>query len=73
LNAFALAFNLGWLGHWSLETHEPERLKKQHHVDELVQISASAAMTAAEPVPEKKLKSSLVWKSGIFLRPRHRR
>jgi hypothetical protein len=53
LNAFALAFNLGWLGHWSLETHEPERLKKQHHVDELVQISASAAMTAAEPVPEK--------------------
>lgn len=54
LNAFVLAFNLGWLGHWSLDTHEPERLKKQHHVDELVQISASAATAASEPVPEKK-------------------
>lgn len=55
MNAFVLAFNLGWLGSWSLDTREPERLKKQNNVDELVQISASAAMTAAEPpVPEKK-------------------
>jgi len=53
LNAFVAAFNFGWLGHWPLESHEPERLKMQHHTDQLNQISASAAQAMAEPVPEK--------------------
>lgn len=54
LNAFMLAFNFGYLGHWSLDTHEPERLKSQHHADQLTVLSASAALTPPEPVVEKK-------------------
>lgn len=54
MNAFLLAFNLGYLGHWSLDTHEPERLKKQHHADQLKLISADQAVTPTEPVVEKK-------------------
>lgn len=46
-NAGLAAFQMGWLGHWTLDTHEPERLKQQHHVNLLKQVSASAASTPA--------------------------
>lgn len=54
LNAFLLAFNLGYLGHWSLDTHEPERLKKQHHADQLKLLTAAEAVSPSEPASEKK-------------------
>ncbi|MBI3283233.1 MAG: SPOR domain-containing protein [Burkholderiales bacterium] len=54
LNALLLAFNFGYLGHWSLDAHEPERLKMQHHADQLNLISASAAIAPAEPEPASK-------------------
>ncbi len=54
LNAFLLAFNLGYLGHWSLDTHEPERLKMQHHADQLKPLSATEALTPSETAPDKK-------------------
>ena len=46
-NAGLAAFQMGWLGHWTLDTREPERLKQQHHVNLLKQVSASAASTPA--------------------------
>ncbi len=54
LNGFLLAFNLGYLGHWSLDTHEPERMKKQHNADQLKLISADEAVMPSEPASEKK-------------------
>ncbi|MFZ6735483.1 SPOR domain-containing protein [Undibacterium sp. Ji42W] len=54
LNAFLLAFNLGYLGHWSLDNHEPERLKKQHHADQLKLLTAAEAVSPSEPAAEKK-------------------
>lgn len=51
MNSLLLAFNFGWLGNWTLESHEPERLKMQHHVEQLLQISASAALAPVEPEP----------------------
>ncbi|MBR7780763.1 SPOR domain-containing protein [Undibacterium luofuense] len=46
-NAGLAAFQMGWLGHWTLDTREPERLKQQHHVNLLKQVSASAASAPA--------------------------
>ncbi len=42
INGGLLAYNLGWLGKFSLDTHEPERLKKQHHTEQISLLSASA-------------------------------
>ncbi|MFZ6654386.1 SPOR domain-containing protein [Undibacterium sp. TJN19] len=67
LNAFLLAFNLGYLGHWSLDTHEPERLKMQHHADQLKPLSASEAMTPAEAGNEKKPEIIACLEVGNFL------
>ncbi|MFZ6874954.1 SPOR domain-containing protein [Undibacterium sp. Di27W] len=66
LNAFLLAFNLGYLGHWSLDTHEPERLKKQHHADQLKLMSATDAVTPSEPVAEKKAELIACLEVGNF-------
>jgi hypothetical protein len=46
-NAGLAAFQMGWLGHWTLDTREPERLKQQHHVNLLKQVAASAATSPA--------------------------
>ncbi|MBC3883870.1 SPOR domain-containing protein [Undibacterium griseum] len=67
LNALLLALNVGWLGNWSLESHEPERLKMQHHADQLLQISASAAQSRVEPVPEVKAEITACLEIGNFL------
>ncbi|MFZ6759426.1 SPOR domain-containing protein [Undibacterium sp. Ji50W] len=53
LNAFLLAFNLGYLGHWSLDTHEPERLKAQYHADQLKPLSATEALTPSDATTDK--------------------
>lgn len=66
LNAFLLAFNLGYLGHWSLDTHEPERLKKQHHADQLKLLSATEATSPSEPVSEKKAEVIACLEVGNF-------
>ena len=67
VNALALAFNLGWLGNWPMETHEPERLKQQHHTSQLVQIPASVALAPAAPPPEKKDEITACLEIGNFL------
>ncbi|MCH8617787.1 SPOR domain-containing protein [Undibacterium sp. TS12] len=67
LNGFLLAFNLGYLGHWSLDTHEPERLKKQHHADQLKLITASEAATPTEPGHDKKPEVIACLEVGNFL------
>ena len=54
INTMMLALNMGWLGQWSLDTHEPERLKMQHHADQLHLVTASAASALAEPVVAEK-------------------
>ncbi|MFZ6747032.1 SPOR domain-containing protein [Undibacterium sp. JH2W] len=66
LNAFLLAFNLGYLGHWSLDTHEPERLKKQHHADQLKLMTATEALTPSEPTAEKKAELIACLEVGNF-------
>lgn len=67
LNALLLAYNLGYLGDWSLEAHEPGRLKKQHHAEQLRQIPASAALAAPEPAPEPKPELIACLELGSFL------
>jgi hypothetical protein len=67
LNAFLLAFNLGYLGHWSLDTHEPERLKMQHHADQLKPLSSAEALTPAEAGTEKKSEVIACLEVGNFL------
>lgn len=54
LNGGLLAYNLGWLGKFSLDTHEPERLKKQHHTEQISLLSAGAVqeLLANEAAPE---------------------
>lgn len=52
-NAVLLAFNLGFLGNWSAETHEPARLKLQQKADHLQLLSANAAKALSETPPEK--------------------
>ncbi|MEB0137430.1 MULTISPECIES: SPOR domain-containing protein [unclassified Undibacterium] len=66
LNAFLLAFNLGYLGHWSWETHEPSRLKMQHHVEQLLPLTAAAALASA-PAPVKKAELIACLELGNFL------
>ena len=66
LNAFLLAFNLGYLGHWSWETHEPGRLKMQHHVEQLLPLTATAAL-ATVPPPVKKAELITCLELGNFL------
>ncbi|MES2036852.1 MAG: SPOR domain-containing protein [Pseudomonadota bacterium] len=66
LNAFLLAFNLGYLGHWSLDTHEPERLKKQHHADQLKLLTATEATSPAESAAEKKAEVIACLEVGNF-------
>ncbi len=55
LNGGLLAYNLGWLGKFSLDTHEPERLKKQHHTEQISLLSATAVqeLLAAEQAQEQ--------------------
>ena len=67
INALIAAFNVGWLGKWSLETHEPERLKMQHHADQLVLVSASQAQAMADPAPEKTAEVTACVEIGNFL------
>lgn len=66
LNGLLLALNFGWLGNWTLETHEPERLKLQHHVEQLQQISASAAIAPVEPEPVSKPETIACLEVGNF-------
>lgn len=54
LNAALLAFNLGYLGTWEMDTHEPQRMTKQLQSDQLQLISASLAMAPSEVPAEKK-------------------
>jgi len=67
VNAFVLAFNFGWLGNWPLETHEPERLKQQHHVSQLLQVPASVALAPVVSPPEKKDEITACLEIGNFL------
>ena len=67
MNGFLLAFNLGYLGQWSLDTHEPERLKKQHHVEQLKLLTANEAILPSEPVGEKKPEIIACLEVGNFL------
>jgi len=70
VNALILAFNFGWLGNWPLETHEPERLKQQHHVNQLVQVPASVALApaaSAATATEKKNDITACIEIGNFL------
>jgi hypothetical protein len=47
-NALLLALNLGYLGSWSFDTHEPQRLKKQQNADQIHLLSASAVQALTE-------------------------
>jgi hypothetical protein len=47
-NALLLALNLGYLGDWSMDTHEPQRLKKQQNAEQMHLLSASAVQALTE-------------------------
>ena len=67
VNAVVLAFNFGLLGNWPLETREPEKLKQQHHVNQLRQVPASVALAPVAPPPEKKDEITACLEIGNFL------
>lgn len=54
LNAIFLALNFGYLGNWSSDVHEPQRLKMQQHAGQLQMLSPAAALAASEAPVEKK-------------------
>lgn len=53
-NALLLAFNAGYLGNWSFDTHEPQRMKMEQDADRLQLLSAKAAIVLNEAPAEKK-------------------
>ncbi|MDO8177498.1 MAG: SPOR domain-containing protein, partial [Undibacterium sp.] len=53
INALLLAFNFGYLGNWSFNTHEPQRMKMEQGADRLQLLSAKAAIVLNEPPAEK--------------------
>ncbi|CAN5716992.1 hypothetical protein BH11PSE12_BH11PSE12_26290 [soil metagenome] len=52
VNGLLLALNLGFLGNWSFDLHEPQRMKDQQHADQLHLISASAALASGAAASE---------------------
>lgn len=52
-NALLLAYNFGYLGNWTFELHEPQRLKMEQDADRLQLLSVKAAIALTE-APEKK-------------------
>ncbi len=52
-NALLLAYNFGYLGNWSFELHEPQRMKMEQDADRLQLLSAKAAIALNE-APAKK-------------------
>jgi hypothetical protein len=53
-NALMLAFNFGYLGNWSPETHEPQRIRNQYRPDQLQLISANVAQAMQDGQGDKK-------------------
>lgn len=47
-NALLLAYNFGYLGNWSFELHEPQRMKMEQDSDRLQLLSAKAAIALNE-------------------------
>ena len=54
INGLLLAYNFGYLGNWSFELHEPQRMKMEQDADRLQLLSAKAAIALNEPPVEKK-------------------
>lgn len=52
-NAMLLTYNFGYLGNWSLDAHEPQRMKMEQDADRLQLLSARAAIVLNEPQTEK--------------------
>jgi hypothetical protein len=66
INALLLAYNLGYLGNWAFEVHEPQRMKMEQDADRLQLLSAKAAIALNEPVVEKKDESIACLEVGNF-------
>lgn len=67
INGLIAAFNFGWLGKWSFDSREPERMKMQHHTDQLSLMSASQAQALTEPAPVKTAEITACIEIGNFL------
>ena len=67
LNAFLIAFNLGYLGNWDMDAHEPQRMVKQLNSDQLHVISASLALAPAQVPEERKNDVQACLQIGNFL------
>jgi hypothetical protein len=65
-NAFFLALNFGYLGNWSSDVHEPQRLKMQQHAEQLQMLSPAAALAASEAPVEKKQETVACLEVGNF-------
>ena len=66
INGFLLAYNFGYLGNWSFEQHEPQRMKMEQDGDRLQLLSAKAAIAMNEPPVEKKDESIACLEVGNF-------
>ncbi len=53
INGVLLAYNFGYLGNWSFELHEPQRMKMEQDVDRLQLLSAKAAIALNESSVKK--------------------
>ncbi|HTD02719.1 SPOR domain-containing protein [Undibacterium sp.] len=67
VNALLLAFNLGYLGTWSMNAHEPQRLKNQYQPAQLQLVSAEVANAVADPVAGGKEMVTACVEIGNFL------
>ncbi|WP_394779034.1 SPOR domain-containing protein [Undibacterium sp.] len=54
VNALLFAFNLGYLGSWNMDAHEPQRIKNQYQPAQLQLVSAAVANAASDPNVDKK-------------------
>ena len=66
INGLLLAYNFGYLGNWSFELHEPQRMKMEQDADRLQLLSAKAAIALNEPPVEKKDESIACLEVGNF-------
>ncbi|MFZ6649449.1 SPOR domain-containing protein [Undibacterium sp. TJN25] len=67
VNGLLLAFNLGYLGSWNMDAHEPQRIKNQYQPGQLQLVSAAVANAVADPNADKKGAVTACVEIGDFL------
>lgn len=65
-NALLLTYNQGYLGHWTSDAHEPQRVKNQYLPDRLQLVSAELANAVVDNAGDKKQEMTACLELGNF-------